>query len=118
MWAVTAPQVVVHHVAGADHLDSTFVEAALGKLLHEVATLTAGNEHVERVGLCILDALKEGREIGIDQGNLDFLDDFPSAVEKALLEKLKSVIARRVICRQRRYFTDSVPCRPIPNDDG
>ena len=69
-------QVVVHDVAGTDDPDAALVEAALGKLLHEIAALAAGHEHEHGVGFGILHALQERREIGIHQGHLDLLDDF------------------------------------------
>ena len=71
--------IVVHDVAGADHLDAGLVEAALGILLHEVAALAGRHEHEHGVGLGILHALQERREVGIGKRHLDLFDDLAAA---------------------------------------
>ena len=86
-------QIVVHDVAGADDPDAALVEAALGKLLHEIAALPARHEHEHGVGPGLLHALQERREVGIHQGHLDLLDDLAAGRGEARLEELQRIVA-------------------------
>ena len=72
-------QVVVGHVAGADHLDARLVESTLDELLHERAALAGRDEHEQRVGLGVGGALQEGREVRIGQRHLDRRNDLTAA---------------------------------------
>ena len=60
-------QVVVGDVARADDLDAGLVEPALGELLDEGAALARRHEHEDRVGLDVLGALQERREVRIGE---------------------------------------------------
>jgi hypothetical protein len=69
----------------------------LGILLHEVAALAGRHEHEDRVGLGVLHALEERREIGIGERRLHLLDHLAATGGEVLLEEVERVIARRVV---------------------
>jgi hypothetical protein len=60
-------QVVVDDVAGADHADAGFLQAAVVELLHHRGSFPRRDEHEERIRLRVFRALQERRVIGIAQ---------------------------------------------------
>ena len=111
-------QIVVHHVAGADHLDAGLVEPALGKLLHERAALTCRHEHEHGVRLGVFHPLQERRKVGIGQRHLDLFDDLAAAGGEVLLEEVQRVVTGSEVRGQRRDLLDAVLGGPVADDGG
>ena len=109
-------QVVVHHVAGADHLDARFVEPAFGILLHEVAALSCRHEHEHGIGLGVLHALQKRCEIRVLQRHLHLFHDLAAAGGEVLLEEVQRIITGRIVGGQGRDLLDAVLGGPVADD--
>ena len=106
-------QIVIGDVAGGDQLDARLVEAALGELLHEGGARARGDEDEHRVGRIVLDALQEGREIGVLQRHADLLHHRAATLGEHVAEPLLRVAAGAVIGHQRDDLVDVVLEAPL-----
>ena len=85
--------VVIGDVARSDELDAGFFQPALGELLGEGSSLAGRHKDEQRVGLEIVGALQERREVRIGERHFERIEDLAAA--------LGEVTAQRP-CRLRR----------------
>ena len=107
--------IVVHHIARADHADARLGQAALVELVHHLPADARGHKNKQCIGRQVTYLLQKRCKIGAAHRHAQRLK-YRSAVEnKAVTEGALSVQARAVVRHHGHHFFDAVLGCPVRN---